>query len=226
MRDAALVAFWVALPVAAGSFCVAARKAGVDRTYLRDLIHVGAGVWVLGWPSWSTRFVPIAFAIAAAAATFAVAPLAARAVLAGKVRDSIADEDERWSGVRLYAVSFAAGTVAGFTFAPASAAAALLALSLGDGLGGLIGRRWGRHFFIAPGAKRKSLEGSAAVGVFSAAGVAVAMLRFGIPLAPMPILAAAAVSILAEALAPRGTDNFILPASVWLVLTLMRQTGS
>jgi dolichol kinase len=223
MRDVALIAGWVGLLAAAAAFCIAARRSGADPTYLRDLIHVGAGAWALGWPLWSGPPAPIGLAIAGAAATFAVSPLASRAAVLGRFRDSISDATERWSGVRLYALSVAAGTVLGFTVAPLPAAAALLALALGDGLGGLIGRRWGRRGFSPPGAKRKTVEGSVAVAVFSALGIALAQLVFQAPAAALPVAAGGAVAALAEALAPEGTDNALVPAAVWIVLTAFQR---
>lgn len=226
MIDVALIAAWLGLLAAAGAFCIVARRAGVALTYLRDLVHVGAGVWVLGWPLWREPLAPIGLGLAGAAATFAVPRLATRAAILGRFRDSISDASERWSGVRLYGLSFAAGTALAFAVAPVPAGAALLALALGDGVGGLIGRRHGRHSFAAPGAKRKTVEGSAAVAVFSAAGIAVAMLRFGAPLAILPVAAGAGAAALAEAFAPEGTDNLLVPASVWLVITALQGGAS
>ena len=221
-----MIGGWVGLLAAAGAFCIGARRAGVSLTYLRDLVHVGAGLWVLGWPLWRSPLAPVGLGLAGAAATFAVPPLASRAAVLGRFRDSISDESERWSGVRLYGLSFAAGTVLGFGVAPLPAGAALLALALGDGVGGLIGRRHGRHAFVAPGAKRKTMEGTAAVAIFSAAGIALAMLRFGAPLLALPIAAGAVAAALAEAFAPEGTDNLFVPASVWTVITAMQGGAS
>jgi hypothetical protein len=51
------------------------------------------------------------------------------------------------------------------------------------------------------------------------------MLRFGAPLAILPVVVAAAAAALAEALAPEGTDNLFVPASVWLVLMAMQGGG-
>ena len=226
MTDLVLIAGWVGLLAGAAAFCVAARKSGVDATYLRDLIHVGAGAWALGWPLWGSALAPVGLGIAGAAATFAVPPLASRAGVLGRFRDSISSATERWSGVRLYALSVAACTALGFAVSPLPAAAALLALALGDGLGGLVGRRCGRHWFSPPGAKRKSLEGTAAVALFSVLGIALAMLRFGAPLAALPLAAGGAAAALAEALAREGTDNALLPAAVWLVLTALGSSGS
>ena len=226
MSDWTLLGTWVALVALAGAFCIAARRAGVGLTYLRDLVHVGAGAWPLGWPLWTGPLLPIGLSLAGAAATFAVPSLASRAPVFGRFRDSISDATERWNGVRLYGVSFAIGTIAGFALSPLPAAAALLCLALGDGLGGLIGRRYGRHSFMAPGAKPKSLEGTAGVAVFSALAVILAMLRFGTPLSPLPVAAAAVAAALAEAFAPEGTDNLFVPVSVWLVLTALQGGGA
>ena len=226
MRDVALIAGWVGLLAAAAAFCIGARRSGAGTTSLRDLIHVGAGAWVLGWPLWSGPVAPIGLAIAGAAATFTVSPLASRAVVLGRFRDSISGGNERWSGVRLYALSVAAGTVLGFMVAPLPAAAALLALALGDGLGGLIGRRWGRHGFSAPEAKRKTVEGSLAVALFSALGIALAQLFFRAPVAALPLVAGGAAAALAEAFSPEGTDNALVPAAVWIMLTVLQPNAS
>ena len=143
----------------------------------------------------------------------------------GRLRDSLSDATEQWGGIRLYGVSYAAGTIAAFALAAWPAAAALLALSLGDGLGGLIGRRYGRRAFAVPGAKRKTLEGSVAVAAFSALAVLIAMLRFGVPVTALPLALGALVAAAAEALSPAGTDNLFVPASVWLVLAAAQGGG-
>lgn len=225
MRDVALLAAWLAIVALAAALCIVARRAGVALTWLRDLVHVGAGIWPLAWPLWSRPAVPVGLAVAGAAAAFAVPSLAARAAVIGRLRDSLSDETEQWGGIRLYGISSAAGTIAAFALAAYPAAAALLALALGDGLGGLIGRRYGRRAFAAPGAKRKTLEGSAAVAVFSALAVLIAMLRFGVAVTALPLALGALAATAAEALSPAGTDNLFVPASVWLVLTAAQAGG-
>ena len=222
MRDLALLGAWLGLVALVAALCVLLRRAGVQLTYLRDLVHVGAGLWPLAWPLWNAPLAPVGLAVAGAAATFAVPPLASRVPALGRFRDSISDATEQWSGIRLYGISYAAGTIAAFALAPVPAAAALLALALGDGLGGLIGRRHGRHPFTAPGAKRKTLEGAAAVALFSALAVLLAAARFGAPAAALPVALGALAAAAAEALAPAGTDNLFVPASVWLVLTALQ----
>jgi dolichol kinase len=220
MNDALLVALWAALAAAAFAGVIAARRAGVAVTYLRDAIHVGAGLWPLGWPLWHGAAAPIALALAVAAGTCAIPALARRGGAAARIRQSVSDGDERWSGLQLYAASFTAGTVLAFATSFAAPAAALLALALGDGLGGAIGRRFGRHFYAAPGGKRKSVEGSAAVAVLCMTAVALAGSRFGVTASPGAMAGAGLFGALAEALAPAGTDNLLLPAAVWLFLFL------
>lgn len=183
---------------------IALAKLGVPRTYVRDLVHVGTGVWVLGWPLWRSPTGPIA-----------ITTVAALVVLAGPrvLRDALTGDDERWSGVAVYVVVYAVFTAIGFLDRAVPAGAALLALSLGDGLGGLVGRRFGRWKYRAPGAKLKSVEGSLTVFVMASVGVAAAGARGYSTIALAGLIAA-----LAEALSPRGTDNAVVPASVWLFL--------
>jgi dolichol kinase len=188
---------------------VALAKLGVPRTYVRDLVHVGTGVWVLGWPLWRSPALPIAITACAAAGAL-VGPRF--------LRDALTSSDERWGGVAVYVVSYAVLTAAAFADAAFPAAGALLALSLGDGVGGAVGRRFGARKFQAPGGKTKSLEGSLTVAIAAALGVAIASAWFGAGAGIATIVAAGAVAAAAEAAAPRGTDNAVLPACVWLFL--------
>jgi dolichol kinase len=188
---------------------IALARCGVPRTYVRDLVHVGTGVWVLGWPLWRSPVAPIAIT-AAAAAVALVGPR--------PLRQAISDDEEKWSGVAVYVVAYAIFTAVGFTDAAFPAAGALLALSLGDGIGGLVGRRFGKHHFRAPGGKKKSLEGSLAVCVMATIGVAIAARLFGAGASAAGILVAGVVAAIVEGAAPRGTDNALVPAGVWLFL--------
>jgi phytol kinase len=219
VQDGWLAVSWLAVLAAGFALCVGLRAMGTPRTSVRDLLHVGAGFWPLGWPLWKSAAVPIAVAAAGFAATLAV-PLAARRFrTAARLRDSVSGLDEQWSGLVLYAASAAVLTCAGMLADPFAAAAGLLALALGDGVGGAVGRRFGRWRFVIPFAKAKTLEGSAAVAVFAALGVAAAAARFDAHVTFPWILAAAAAAAVAEALSPRATDNVFVPAAVWALLS-------
>ncbi len=217
MSDSLQAALWSALLVAGLGGAIVVHRLGVPRTYVRDLLHVGAGVWVFGWPFWHRPIVPVAIAACAALAT-ALVPWAARRVrIAGRLHDAVADGDERWVGLERYTLSVLFLTTAGL-FEPFPAAAGALALALGDGVGGAVGRRFGRRFFVAPGGKRKSLEGSITVAVMATVGVLAAAAWFGVEVSVSQAAAAGVIAAFAEALAPPASDNMFVPVSVWLVL--------
>lgn len=225
MGDAGFAVLWVA--VLAGGLAIAAGlgRLGLARTHVRDVLHVGAGVWPLGWPFWHTVLWPVAIPCAALVAMAALPLLARRLPWAARALDAVSSEEERWSGLVLYTASVAVLTPVGLLTRPFPAAAALLALALGDGLGGAVGLAFGRHHFRLAAGKRKSLEGAAAVAVFSALGVWLAMRWFSVPLGVGVAVLAGGVAAVAEAVSPRATDNVVLPACVWGFLTLVQRTG-
>jgi phytol kinase len=216
VSDLALAGGWLAVLGCALAGGMVLRAFGFASTYIRDLLHIGAGVWVLGWPWWSGHTMPIAI-VTATALGVALVPVAARRVaLAAQLERSVSGGDERWSGLVLYTLAYAVLTAVGLCGSPFPAAAGLLALSLGDGIGGAAGRAFGRHHFHAPGGKRKSLEGSAVVALGAIAGVAVASQLFGSAIGAPAVIALGALAAIAEAGAPRGTDNLLVPLAVWL----------
>jgi dolichol kinase len=220
MADAGLAALWVAMLGAGVLAAAGLRLWGLARTHVRDVLHVGAGVWPLGWPFWHGRTAPLAIVWGALLAMAALPALAKHSLLLARLRDGVSSEEEKWSGLVLYTLAAAVLTTVGLWRAPFPAAAALLALALGDGLGGALGLALGRHHFRAPGGKTKSLEGSLAVALFSALGVALAAAWFSAPAAWGVCVLAGLVAAVAEALSPRATDNLVLPASVFGLLAL------
>jgi dolichol kinase len=213
-------ALW-ALVLAAGlGACVVLRRAGLATTHVRDLLHVGAGVWVLGWPLWPGPAVPVAITAIAAAGVWLLPRWGRRLPILQGFVQSISDADERWSGIVLYTVSFAVMTALGLARAPFPAAAALWALCLGDGIGGAVGKRFGAHHYRIPGSKPKSIEGSVAAAIAASAGVAGAAAWFHAAVAISIVAAAGAVAAVAEALSPRASDNVVVPAAVWAFLSV------
>ncbi len=217
MTDAHQAALWLMLLALGLLFCVVIHRLGVPATHIRDLLHVGAGVWPLGWPFWHRAEVPICIAVGATAGLALVPLLAPRWRAVRRLQQSVCGEDERWSGLVLYAASFALLTGAGLFRGPFPAAAALFALALGDGIGGAAGRRFGRHFFSAPGGKRKSLEGSSVVAGLSMIGALLAGCYFRVEVSAVAIALVGLAAAIAEAAAPRAMDNLLVPASVYLV---------
>jgi phytol kinase len=100
----------------------------------------------------------------------------------------------------------------------AAAAAGILTLAWGDAAAALIGIRWGRHRYRV-GAGWRSLEGSAAMFVFSLVGVAVA----GALVGPRPypwiwVAVSAGIATALEAASRRGMDNLLVPLGTSLFL--------
>jgi dolichol kinase len=218
MTDVVLTFAWLGTLGGGVGGAVALRRLGVASTYVRDLLHVGVGVWVLGWPAWRAPAWPVAITLVAVAATALVPALAPRVRVAARLQGAVTGGDERWGGLVLYAVAYALGTAAGLLDAAVPAGAALAALSLGDGVGGVVGRRFGRVRYRAPGGKPKSLEGSLAVAAGATVAAMVVSAWLGAPLAAGTAVAAGLVAAAVEAAAPRGTDNLLVPAAVWLFL--------
>ncbi len=108
-----------------------------------------------------------------------------------------------------------------------AASCAMGSLAVGDGLGGLLGSGLGKRRYRVPWAKEKSYLGSLMVAVGSIAAILImaCWFRFAadIPLAFRwaHFVTSAALASLAEALSPRASDNFFLPAAVFAYLSLV-----
>ncbi len=215
MSDAGWTVIWLGALVAGVLACVGVRALGVASTYVRDLLHVGAGVWLLGWPAWDGDALPIAIVGTVAVGT-ALVPLVGRQIGAvARFEHSVSGGDERWSGLVLYTFSYALLTAVGMTGRMFPAAAGLAALSLGDGVGGAVGRRFGRRHYQPPWGKEKSLEGSAAVAAAATVAVLIVAAICGAQVSVNQAVALGLVAAVTEGLAPRGTDNALVPAAVW-----------
>jgi dolichol kinase len=218
VHDGLLVLLWSAVFAGGLGVCLWLARRGLPRTYVRDLLHVGAGVWPLGWGAWRSPWPPVVVATVGLIVLRAVPLVERRLEAARSLERAVSGEGEAWSGLVLYGFSAAAFTALGLLGrSPFAAAAALLALALGDGIGGLVGRLRGKHRYQVPWAKTKSVEGTLVVAVFAALGVAIAGLWFGVPISGARVVAAGVAAAVAEAVAPRATDNLLVPLAVWLV---------
>ena len=222
MPDVQRAALWGCVLLGGLAAAYALGRLGLRRTHVRDVLHVGAGVWPLGWPCWHGLAWPVAIPCAALTGMLALPLLARRQPWAKRAVDAVSSVDERWSGLVLYTASVAVLTPVGLVGRPFPAAAALLALALGDGVGGAVGLAFGRHRFRVPGSKQKSLEGALAVAVFSGLGVWLAGAWFSAPLGFGMAALAGLAAALAEAVSPRATDNLVVPAAVFCLLAALQ----
>ena len=226
MHDGLLVLIWAAIFAGGLAVCLWLAGRGLPRTYVRDVLHVGAGVWPLGWGAWHSPWPPVLVAVAGFGLLLAVPVLGRGLPAARAIERAVSGEGEAWSGLVLYAFSAAALTAVGLLGRSAfPAAAGLLALALGDGLGGLVGRLLGKHRYRLPWAKVKSVEGTLVVAVCAALGTALAGGVFGVSLPVARLLGAGLAAGVAEAVAPRATDNLLVPLAVWLAAGGLESSG-
>jgi len=227
VHDGLLVLLWSAVFAGGLGACLLLARRGLPRTYVRDILHVGAGVWPLGWSAWQSPWPPIAVATVGLIVLRAVPLLGRRLEAARSLERAVSGEGEAWSGLLLYAFSAAVFTAVGLLGkSPFPPAAALLALALGDGVGGLVGRLRGRHRYRVPWAKTKSVEGTVVVAAFAALGTAIAALAFGVPLSVGRLVGAGLAAAVAESVAPRATDNLLVPLAVWLAVGGLESAGA
>jgi dolichol kinase len=227
VHDGLLVLLWAAIFAGGLGVCLWLAARGLPRTHVRDVLHVGSGVWPLGWSAWQSPWPPVGVAALGFALLLAVPVLGRRLAAAQSLERAVSGEGEAWSGLVLYGLSAAVFTAVGLLGkSPFPAAAALLALALGDGVGGWVGRLRGRHRYRVPWAKTKSVEGTLVVAVFAALGTAIAGAAFGVPVSVGRLVGAGLAAAVAESVAPRATDNLLVPLAVWLALGGLESAGA
>jgi dolichol kinase len=181
------------------------RRVGIAGETTRTIAHVCASLLALGVPllfhsAWPVVLLAIAFAFLMVASM--------RTGLLG----SIHDVSRRTAGAPMYPIGIAAAFVLTGGEAPGYAVA-VLALGLGDPAASLAGRRYARRYATVWGVPR-SLAGSTAACLVSAAVTAIVLLATGDPQAPPIVATSLAVGLavaLAEAASPSGLDNVAIP---------------
>jgi phytol kinase len=197
--------------------------------FTRKIIHIGAGLWIWGllalFEHWTIGIIPFA--------TFIVLNYVFYRRQAFKAMDSA----ESTPGTVYFAISITVLLVLlwrtdGSPDRVPIAAAAVMAMTLGDALASIVGTRWGEHGYTTFG-HRRTWEGTKTMAIFSFLSITVTLwLLPGSPLSPhslpldMPAvlglsLAGTLVATTAEALSPAGTDNLSVPLLSGLALYLL-----
>jgi dolichol kinase len=195
------------------------RRRGYPQDFTRKIVHIGAGMWVFGvlasFDNWYIGVIPFASFIG-------LNYLFYRYRIFGAM-----DAPDSTPGTVYFAMSITILFVALWrTGAPNDrgyiAAAGAMAMTWGDALAAIVGKRWGRRRYTLAGTTR-SWEGSAAM--FGASALAMLLTLLLLPgsalapnsPAPGPLvstaaaLAAALVATGAEAVSPAGIDNISVP---------------
>ncbi|MEH1937508.1 MAG: phosphatidate cytidylyltransferase [Nostoc sp.] len=206
------------------------RLFGVKPDLTRKVIHIGAGMWVFGvlllFNQWEIGIIPFATFIG-------LNYLFYRYRIIGAM-----DTQDSSPGTVYFAISVT--LLFGLLWRPdgpidgaAIAVAGIMAMTWGDALAALIGRRFGQHKYQV-GNSVRSWEGSAAMFVASTVVIFLVLLLLpGSSLSPlaMPLglgwalltaVVTATFATLAEAVSPHGTDNLSVPlvaaGVVWIIM--------
>jgi phytol kinase len=199
-----IAALWLALVGMVALIVDRATPPGTEWT--RKVLHIGTGniiliAWWLKIPAW----------VGVAAAMFFTAVSIASYLL--PLLPSVNNIGRRSWGTCFYAISI--GVLVAWFWPwqmPSLAALGILVMTWGDGLAGLIGKRFGRHHYQLMG-MTKSWEGSGTMAVVSFA-VSLAILWRG---CDRPLIAVAIALIVAlfatflEAFSKLGIDNLTVP---------------
>lgn len=203
---------------------------GVQPDLTRKVIHVGAGMWIFGvlwlFDNWEIGILPFATFIGVNYLLYRY-----RIVSAMDTQDSS-------PGTVYFAVSVT--LLFGLLWRPDGqidsvpiAATGVMAMTWGDALAALIGKRFGQHKYQV-GNSVRTWEGSLAMFVASTIAIFLVLLllpgsflspqaiTFGTERILLAAVLSGALATLAEGISPHGTDNLSVPlvaaGVVWLVL--------
>ncbi|MFW9262159.1 diacylglycerol/polyprenol kinase family protein [Nostoc sp. CALU 546] len=206
------------------------RLLGVKPDLTRKVIHIGAGMWVFGvlllFNRWEIGIIPFATFIG-------LNYLFYRYRFIGAM-----DTEDSSPGTVYFAISVT--LLFGLLWRPdgpvdrvAIAVAGIMAMTWGDAIAALIGRRFGQHKYQV-GNSVRSWEGSAAMFMASTMVIFLVLLLLpGSSLSPLatPLdlgwalltaVVTATFATLAEAVSPHGTDNLSVPlvaaGVVWIIM--------
>jgi phytol kinase len=186
------------------------RKIGISSELIRDITHILGGLWIF-------------FLISIDVVLIIGIPIIITLIIVQVfnlqgIKDLYTDKDERFYGLILYSISLISIPILSWE-RKEIAIAAILILSLGDGIASLIGKRYGKNRFRNPFSKIKSVEGSLSMLILSIPSAIIPLIYFGNNNI-IPAIIAAFFATLIEALSPPHLDNIIVPFSVLGILSL------
>jgi dolichol kinase len=199
------------------------------QAFTRKIIHIGAGMWMWGilalFDTWTYGIVPFA--------TFIVLNYVFYRYQIFKAMDAV----DSSPGTVYFAISITVlfGLLWRTGGAPDRvpiAAAAVMAMTWGDGLASIVGQKYGKHTYTTFGHER-SREGSTAMAVATflvilltlawLPGSALSPHSVALPFGSVLLMTVigTAVATAAEAFSPAGTDNLSVPLLTGLALFIL-----
>ncbi|MBW4645983.1 MAG: phosphatidate cytidylyltransferase [Goleter apudmare HA4340-LM2] len=205
---------------------------GVQPDLTRKIIHVGAGMWIFGvlwlFDNWEIGILPFATFIGLNYLLYRYRVIGAM------------DTEDSSPGTVYFAISVT--LLFGLLWRPDGAidrvpiaAAGVMAMTWGDALAALIGKRFGQHKYQV-GNSVRTWEGSIAMFVASTTAIFLVLwllpgsflsplaVSFGIEKIILATVLSGALATLAEGVSPHGTDNLSVPlvaaGVVWLVMQM------
>jgi phytol kinase len=184
------------------------RRSGKRGELSRKFVHISVGSFAALWPfflSWNQiRLLSLAFLLVVAASKYFGIFKAIHSV-----------QRPTWGEVFFAVV---AGILTLVTHSKGIFAAALLQMSLADGLAAIIGVRYGKHTYQVFG-HRKSLEGTLTFFITSVL-LLVGYSSLSHHLAVISIAGIAALASAIENIGIRGSDNLLVPLAIALLLRM------
>ncbi len=199
------------------------------QAFTRKIIHIGAGMWIWGilalFDTWTYGIIPFA--------TFIVLNFVFYRFQIFKAMDAV----DSSPGTVYFAISITAlfallWRTGGALDRVPIAAAAVMAMTWGDGLASIIGLKYGKRIYTTFGHKR-SREGTAAMAAATCLVILLTLAWLpGSALSPnsvtLPLwgvmlmtVIGTAVATAAEAFSPAGTDNLSVPLLTGLALFIL-----
>ena len=197
---------------------------------VRKVVHIGVGLFVFVWWMFSENWIMLVFFTVPFAVILFVAMFRDNAISNSKLGDLANNRGHR-TGLFLYAVTIT--VLVAFLWDHWTAATiGGVAMTFGDGMGSVIGKRYGTH----RASNGKSVEGSVAVFLATAVMSAVIVLFYGwlaasgyypsgdsvaiVPVWAVSVIAGALATIL-EAICPGQYDNIVTPLVVSSAMVLL-----
>jgi phytol kinase len=207
---------------------VAEKRTSLDS---RKIIHIGVGSFVFVWWMFSEQWIMLVFFTIPFAVLLFLAMMKDNAVAKSKLGE-LSQEKGHKTGLFLYAITITIMVLFFFGDHWTAASVGIMAMTWGDGMGSVIGRRYGKHKIL----NGKSLEGS--LGVFLATFImsAVIILFYaylasigqfpaGEYTAILPIWAVCAIAgglaAVLEAVSPGEIDNLVIPIVIATVMAFL-----